>query len=84
MSIELWTVFAFLAGLGAVVAYYKHSRWIGLAIAIALPVVLIGILGWPRDQDFRDTTTVSIISWVVAAFIGSAVATAAVVLRIVR
>jgi biotin transporter BioY len=75
---------AFSAGLTGVIAYYKHSRWLAVLIVLILPVAAIALLGWPYDTDFRDTSLVSIVFWMVLTFVGGAIGTAAVVLRIVR
>lgn len=77
-------VTAFVAGLASVPAYYKHSWWLAGTILVVLPLAAVALLGWPNDTDFRDTSLVSAIFWVVLSFVGAGVGTASVVLRIIK
>jgi hypothetical protein len=79
-----WMALALLAGLVSVIAYYKHSRWLGCLILFGLPLAVVALFGWPHDPDFVDTSLFSVVLWAAVGFIGVAVGTTAVVLRIVR
>jgi hypothetical protein len=84
MSFEAWMVIALLAGLAGAIAHFKHSCLAAAAILFGLPVAIVALLGWPYDDDWIDTATVSILFWAVLGFLGFAVGAAAVALRIVR
>lgn len=75
---------AFVAGVASALAYYKHSAWAAGTILLVLPVAVLGLLGWPHDSDFRDTSLISMLFWVVFGFAGLAVGTASVTLRMIK
>lgn len=84
MSVGAWAALAFVAGLTSVIVYYKDLRWLAGFILFGLPFMVLALLGRPHDTDFIDTSGFSIMLWVVLGFVGAAISTTAVVLRIIR
>jgi hypothetical protein len=84
VSLYIWMAIAFVAGVTSVIVYYKGLPRISCATLFVLPVIIVALLGWPDYDDFQDTSFLSVIYWIVLAFGGAAVGTAAVGLRIIR
>ena len=84
MNFYQWMALAFLAGTLSVIVYYKRANRVAAVCVLASPFCLAAIFGWPTDNDFREVELLSVALWGVASFLGGALATAAVVLGIVR